>query len=96
MAVQPVQINVSGTTITCLPPTVKVAKNVDTVQWSCTDDFTIKITGQAPIPATGSGSHWTASGGPWPNTTNPPAKRTIKYSVTVGGNTLDPDIEVQP
>jgi hypothetical protein len=93
MPPQPVRINVSPS-ITCNPDPVPVNKDVDTVQWSCSQSFTIKFNGQAPINATGSGSNWTASAGPWNNTTN--EKKKLKYDVTVGTTTVDPEVEIQP
>ena len=93
MPAQPVRINVSPS-ITCHPDPVPVNKDVDTVQWICNQGFTIKFSGQGPINATGSGTNWTASAGPWQNTTK--QKKTLKYSVTTGGTTVDPDVEVQP
>ena len=95
MPAQPVRVNVSGSSITCSPDSVPVNKNTDTVQWTCSQDFSINLHGNGNASkAVQSGNNWTCSAGPWDNTSG--KKKKIKYSVTSGGTTVDPDVEVQP
>ena len=95
MSQRSVRVTVSGGNITCSPDPVPVDKNVDTVQWMCSQDFSINLHGNGNASkATQSGNNWTCSAGPWDNTTG--SKKKIKYSVTSGGVTKDPDVEVQP
>jgi hypothetical protein len=84
-----------GDPIACNPDPVPVDKNVDTVQWTCSQDFSINLHGNGHASkAVQSGGNWISSAGPWDNTTG--KKKKVKYSVTTGGVTTDPDVEVQP
>ena len=84
-----------GDPIRCVPDPVPVQKNTETVTWQCTQDFSINLHGNGnATKATQSGGIWTCTAGPWDNNTG--NKKKIKYSVTTGGVTTDPDVEVQP
>jgi len=79
----------------CSPDPVPVQKNTETVTWKCTQDFSINLHGNGNATnATQNGGIWECSAGPWNNTSG--KKKNIKYSVTTGGVTTDPDVEVQP
>ena len=73
------------------PDPVKPKKNDDTVNWAGRVQFTIQGLPGGDIVATGSGSQWSASAGPFSTVT------TYKYNVAATGYpTLDPEIEIQP
>ena len=84
-----VSITVSGSTISVSPDPVQPKKNQEKVKWECGQQFSITMEGST-LQSSQSGNKWTATSNTFPTV------QKIKYSVTVGGNELDPEVDVQP
>ncbi len=89
MSSKSVTITVSGSSITVNPDPVKPKKNQDNVTWECAQQFSISIQGST-IQSQQQGNRYVGSSGTFPTV------EKIKYSVTVGSNELDPEVDVQP
>jgi len=75
------------------PPTISI-RGGDTVTWEGDIDYAIHLPAPYTNPAIGqNGSKWSGTSNPFPGKAQ---KYTIHYTVTSGGQSHDPDIEVQP
>ena len=91
MSDKKVDITVSGSTISVFPDPVQPKKNLDKVKWECAQQFSIGIQGSTlQSSQNGGNGKWTATSNTFPTV------ETIKYTVTSGGNELDPEVDVQP
>ena len=89
MSEKKVTITVSGNQITVDPDPVQPKKNQDNVKWECNQQFSVSLQGNT-IQGQQQGNKYAGSSGTFPTV------EKIKYSVTVGGNELDPEVDVQP
>ena len=84
-----VSITVSGSQISVDPDPVQPKKNQDKVKWQCDQQFSIDLQGST-LQSSQNGNKWSLTSNTFPTV------EKIKYSVTVGGNELDPEVDVQP
>lgn len=66
----------------------------ETVTWEGDSDYTIHLPAPYTNPSIGrNGSKWTGTSNPFPGKSQ---KYSVHYSVSRGGQTHDPEIEIQP
>jgi hypothetical protein len=93
MKVKIVEVTREGDTVSVDPPLVKLKKNQDIVIW-VTNGESLKITWKGVNPLTKLTCAGRFCGTLVPS--DAPAYVRYKYTVTVDGQSLDPDVEVVP
>ena len=90
MSEKKVTITVSGSAISVDPDPVKPKKNQDNVKWECDQQFSISMQGNTIQSHQDGSKKYVGASGTFPTV------EKIKYSVTVGSNELDPEVDIQP